>query len=182
MLNSIKNSKSKIQNSSPVTRHSCCAAIPLPTNPANPVLLSKIHPPSKIQNFSSFLLHPSNKCAQIAKEWLDKGLAKCHQITVSSSSSRNPPAWIGRIHGISFFTPNGTPPSSSAPNASTNSDFNPESKIHHFFLHTFLRLLLRKILRTRPLHRLRSGISLQSRAPEAEEESSPKTRCGKIQG
>ena len=125
---------------------------------------------------------PSNKCAQIAKEWLDKGLAKCHEIAVLYPSSRNPPDWIGKIHGISFFTPTGTPPSSSAPNSPTNSDFNPESKIQHFFLHTFLRLSLRKILRTRPLHRLRSGISLQSRAPAAEEESSQKTRCGKIQG
>ena len=62
-----------------------------------------------IQNFSSFLLHPSNKCAQIAKEWLDKGLAKCHEIAVLNPSSRNPPPWIGKIHGISFFTPTGTP-------------------------------------------------------------------------
>jgi hypothetical protein len=29
-------------------------------------------------------------------------------------SSRNPPAWIGKIHGITFFTPTGTPPSPSA--------------------------------------------------------------------
>ena len=42
------------------------------------------------------------KCAQIAKEWLDKGLAKCHEIAVLYPSSRNPPAWIGKIHGISF--------------------------------------------------------------------------------
>ena len=40
------------------------------------------------------------KCAQIAKEWLDKGLAKCHEIAVLYPSSRNPPAWIGKIHGI----------------------------------------------------------------------------------
>lgn len=45
---------------------------------------------------------PSNKCAQIAKEWLDKGLAKCHEIAVLYPSSRNPPDWIGKIHGISF--------------------------------------------------------------------------------
>lgn len=45
---------------------------------------------------------PSNKCAQIAKEWLDKGLAKCHEIAVLYPSSRNPPAWIGKIHGLSF--------------------------------------------------------------------------------
>jgi len=63
----------------------------------------------KIQNFSSFRLHPSNKCAQIAKEWLDKGLAKCHEIAVLYPSSRNPPAWLGKIHGITFFTPTGTP-------------------------------------------------------------------------
>ena len=42
------------------------------------------------------------KCAQIAKEWLDKGLAKCHEIAVLYPSNRNPPAWIGKIHGISF--------------------------------------------------------------------------------
>ena len=42
------------------------------------------------------------KCAQIAKEWLDKGLAKCHEIAVLYPSSRNPPAWIGKINGISF--------------------------------------------------------------------------------
>jgi hypothetical protein len=82
--------------------------------PANPVLLSRMLSEPKIQNFSSFRLHPSNKCAQIAKEWLDKGLAKCHEIAVLHPSSRNPPAWIGKIHGITFFTPTGTPPSSSA--------------------------------------------------------------------
>jgi hypothetical protein len=54
------------------------------------------------------------KCAQIAKEWLDKGLAKCHEIAVLYPSSRNPPAWLGKIHGITFFTPTGTPPSPSA--------------------------------------------------------------------
>ena len=42
------------------------------------------------------------KCAQIAKEWIDKGLAKCHEIAVLYPSSRTPPAWIGKIHGISF--------------------------------------------------------------------------------
>ena len=42
------------------------------------------------------------KCAQIAKEWLDKGLVKCHEIAVLYPSSRNPPAWIGKINGISF--------------------------------------------------------------------------------
>ena len=42
------------------------------------------------------------KCAQIAKEWLDKGLIKCYEIAVLYPSSRNPPAWIGKINGISF--------------------------------------------------------------------------------
>jgi hypothetical protein len=51
----------------------------------------------------SFAPHEEGaKCAQIAKEWLDKGLAKCHEIAVLYPSSRNPPAWIGKIHGISF--------------------------------------------------------------------------------
>ena len=47
-------------------------------------------------------LEEGAKCAQIAKEWIDKGLAKCHEIAVLYPSSRNPPAWIGKIHGISF--------------------------------------------------------------------------------
>jgi len=65
--------------------------------------LSEIHhPKSNIQNPKFFCLHPSNKCAQIAKEWIDKGPAKCHEIAVLYPSSRNPPAWIGKIHGISF--------------------------------------------------------------------------------
>ena len=50
---------------------------------------------------------PSNKCAQIAKEWLDKGLAKCHEIAVLYPSSRNPLAWIGKIHGTSFVDTSG---------------------------------------------------------------------------
>jgi len=44
--------------------------------PANPVLLSKIHPKFKIQNPKFFFPPPSNKCAQIAKEWFDKDLAE----------------------------------------------------------------------------------------------------------
>ena len=56
------------------------------------------------------------KCAQIVKDWIDKGLAKCHEIAVLYPSSRNPPAWLGKIHGITFFTPTGTPPSPSATN------------------------------------------------------------------
>jgi hypothetical protein len=40
---------------------------------------------------------------------LDKVLAKCHEIAVLYPSSRNPPAWLGKIHGITFFTPTGTP-------------------------------------------------------------------------
>ena len=75
--------------------------------PANPVLLSKIHPKSKFLLPSHFCLPPSNKCAQIAKEWLDKGLAKCHEIAVLYPSSRNPPAWIGKIHSISFVDTSG---------------------------------------------------------------------------
>ena len=67
------------------------------------------NPESKNFLPSHFFLPPSNKCAQIAKEWLDKGLAKCHEIAVLYPSSRNPPAWIGKIHGITFFTPTGTP-------------------------------------------------------------------------
>jgi len=47
------------------------------------------------------------KCAQIAKEWIDKGLAKCHEIAVLYPSSRNPPGWIGKIHGISFVDTSG---------------------------------------------------------------------------
>ena len=50
------------------------------------------------------------KCAQIAKEWLDKGLAKCHEIAVLNPSSRNPPAWIGKINGISFVDTSGQIP------------------------------------------------------------------------
>ena len=57
------------------------------------------------------------KCAQIAKEWLDKGLAKCHEIAVLYPSSRNPPAWIGKIHGISFVD---TSALSSAANPKSN--------------------------------------------------------------
>ena len=96
-----------------------------------------------VQNFSSFslppsnfCLHPSNKCAQIAKEWLDKGLAKCHEIAVPYPSSRNPPAWIGKINGISFFTPTGTPPSSSAPETPRipNSIHHSPSKIQNFLI------------------------------------------------
>jgi hypothetical protein len=48
------------------------------------------------------------------KNWIDSGLAKIHEIAVLYPSSRNPPAWLGKIHGISFFSPTGTPPSSSA--------------------------------------------------------------------
>ena len=57
------------------------------------------------------------KCAQIAKEWLDKGLVKCHEIAVLYPSSRNPPAWIGKIHGISFVD---TSALSSAANPKSN--------------------------------------------------------------
>lgn len=57
------------------------------------------------------------KCAQIAKEWLDKGLAKCHEIAVLYPSSRNPPAWIGKIYGISFVD---TSALSSAANPKSN--------------------------------------------------------------
>jgi|GEM_PF-2926486 hypothetical protein len=45
------------------------------------------------------------KNPQIVKDWIDKGLAKCHEIAVLYPSSRNPPAWLGKIHGITFFTP-----------------------------------------------------------------------------
>jgi hypothetical protein len=34
-----------------------------------------------------------------------------NQFPHSYPSSRNPPAWLGKIHGITFFTPTGTPPS-----------------------------------------------------------------------
>jgi hypothetical protein len=71
-------------------------------------------PETEIQSLTS-PLEKGVKCAQIAKEWLDKGLAKCHEIAVLYPSSRNPPAWLGKIHGITFFTHTGTPPSSSAP-------------------------------------------------------------------
>ena len=57
------------------------------------------------------------KCAQIAKEWLDKGLVKCHEIAVLYPSSRNPPAWIGKINGISFVD---TSALSSAANPKSN--------------------------------------------------------------
>ncbi len=57
------------------------------------------------------------KCAQIAKEWIDKGLAKCHEIAVLYPSSRTPPAWIGKIHGISFVD---TSALSSAANPKSN--------------------------------------------------------------
>ena len=66
---------------------------------------------------SHFCLHPSNKCAQIAKEWLDKGLAKCHEIAVLYPSCRNPLAWIGKIHGTSFVD---TSALSSAANPKSN--------------------------------------------------------------
>jgi hypothetical protein len=71
------------------------------------------------------------KCARIVQNWIDSGLAKSHEIAVLYPSSRNPPAWLGKIHGISFFTPIGTPPSSSAPNSSTNSEFHPKSNIQN---------------------------------------------------
>jgi hypothetical protein len=67
-------------------------------------------PETEIHSLTS-PLEKGAKCAQIAKEWLDKGLAKCHEIAVLYPSSRNPPAWLGKIHGITFFTPTGTPPS-----------------------------------------------------------------------
>ena len=57
------------------------------------------------------------RCAQIAKNCLDKGLAKCHEIAVLYPSSRNPPAWIGKIHGISFVD---TSARSSAANPKSN--------------------------------------------------------------
>ena len=57
------------------------------------------------------------KCAQIAKEWLDKGLIKCYEIAVLYPSSRNPPAWIGKINGISFVD---TSALSSAANPKSN--------------------------------------------------------------
>ena len=60
------------------------------------------------------------KCAQIAKEWLDKGLAKCHEIAVLYPSSRNPPAWIGKIHGISFVD-----------TSAQISPFTSHSQLHH---------------------------------------------------
>jgi len=94
------NSESKIQNSKSKicpTRHSGCAAIP---HPANPVLLSKVLSEPEIHSIPSH--EESAKCAQIAKEWLDIGLAKCHEVAVFHPSSRNPPAWIEKIHGISF--------------------------------------------------------------------------------
>ncbi len=105
MLNSIKNPKSKIQNRLQSTIqhpkftirlllapiHHSKSNIQNPIHPANPVLLSKIHPKFKIQNPKFFFLPPSNKCAQIAKEWLDKGLAKCHEIAMLYPSSRNSP-------------------------------------------------------------------------------------------
>ena len=60
------------------------------------------------------------KCAQIAKEWLDKGLAKCHEIAVLYPSSRNPPDWIGKIHGISFVD-----------TSAQISPFTSHSQLHH---------------------------------------------------
>jgi hypothetical protein len=60
------------------------------------------------------------KCAQIAKEWLDKGLAKCHEIAVLYPSSRNPPAWIGKIHCISFVD-----------TSAQISPFTSHSQLHH---------------------------------------------------
>jgi len=38
------------------------------------------------------------------KNWIDSGLAKSHEIAVLYPSSRNPPLWLGKIHGITFFT------------------------------------------------------------------------------
>ena len=60
------------------------------------------------------------KCAQIAKEWIDKGLAKCHEIAVLYPSSRNPPAWIGKINGISFVD-----------TSAQISPFTSHSQLHH---------------------------------------------------
>jgi hypothetical protein len=57
------------------------------------------------------------KNPHIVKNWIDKGLAKCHEIAVLYPSSRNPPAWIGKINGISFVD---TSALSSAANPKSN--------------------------------------------------------------
>jgi hypothetical protein len=64
------------------------------------------------------------KCAQIAKEWLGKGLAKCHEIAASNPSSRNPPAWIGKIHGISFCDTSALPSAAHPKSNIQHSTFN----------------------------------------------------------
>jgi len=64
---------------------------------------------------------------------LTKTLPNAKKPTMLSPSILNPPAWLGKIHGISFFTPTGTPMS---PTASTRyplpaTAVTPQSNIHH---------------------------------------------------
>lgn len=42
------------------------------------------------------------RCVALIKGWLERGLAKPHEIAVLFPSSRRPPSWIGKIAGVTF--------------------------------------------------------------------------------
>jgi hypothetical protein len=64
-----------------------------------------LHPPPCPAGAAKRVGGPPN-ARKLPRNELDKDLAKCQETYHASPSSRNPPAWLGKIHGISFFSPN----------------------------------------------------------------------------
>jgi hypothetical protein len=44
----------------------------------------------------------AERCAKLIQGWLDRGLARKHEVAVLFPSSRRPPAWLGKIHRLTF--------------------------------------------------------------------------------
>lgn len=44
----------------------------------------------------------AGRCAELVQGWIDRGLARPHEIAVLFPSSRKPPKWLGKVHGLIF--------------------------------------------------------------------------------
>lgn len=44
----------------------------------------------------------AKRCAELVQGWIDRGLARPHEIAVLFPNSRKTPEWLGKIHGLTF--------------------------------------------------------------------------------
>lgn len=44
----------------------------------------------------------AGRCGELVQGWIDRGLARPHEIAVLFPSSRKPPKWLGKVRGLTF--------------------------------------------------------------------------------